>query len=116
MHAYTQAPETALRHACVQAGCGAGNAVFPLLEANPDAVAYACDFSATAVGLVRAHPLHAAGRVAAFVADLTADDLAARVPPGGVDFVTLIFVLSAIDPAKMPQARLLQVLALSCMP
>ena len=92
-------------HACTQAGCGAGNAVFPLLEANPEAFAYACDFSATAVGLVRAHPLHAAGRVAAFVADLTADNLAARVPPASVDFATLIFVLSAIDPAKMPLAR-----------
>jgi hypothetical protein len=82
-----------------------GNAVLPLLEANEAATAYACDFSATAVGILRAHALHAAGRLHAFVADLTTEDLAAHgVPRAGVDFCTLIFVLSAIDPARMPQA------------
>ncbi len=39
----------------------------------------------------------------AFVADLTADDLASNVPEASIDFCTLIFVLSAIDPSKMPQ-------------
>ena len=81
-----------------------GNAVFPLLELNPQARAYACDCSPTAVDLVQQHPLHASGRVTAFVADLTADDLCLRVPPGTIDFCTLIFVLSAITPDKMPQA------------
>lgn len=54
-------------------GCGAGNTVFPLLELNPGASIYACDFAPSAVGLVRAHPAYAttAGRVHAFVADIT---------------------------------------------
>jgi methyltransferase-like protein 6 len=32
-----------------EAGCGAGNALYPALEANPLATAYACDFSPRAV-------------------------------------------------------------------
>lgn len=78
-----------------------GNTILPLLETNPKATAYACDFSPCAVEILRSHPLHAAGRVRAFVADLTADDLIANVPEASVDFCTLIFVLSAMDPAKM---------------
>jgi methyltransferase-like protein 6 len=49
--------------------------------------------------------MHKAGRVHAFVADLTADDLASNVPEASIDFCTLIFVLSAIDPSKMPQVH-----------
>ncbi len=76
-----------------------------MLETNPEAVAYACDFSPHAVSLVQQHPLHAAGRVHAFVADLTQAVLTEHVPAGTVDFCSLIFVLSAIDPGKMPQVR-----------
>ncbi|EIE22455.1 S-adenosyl-L-methionine-dependent methyltransferase [Coccomyxa subellipsoidea C-169] len=86
-----------------EAGCGVGNALLPLLETNAEAIAYACDFSPSAVDILRSHPLHQAGRVHAFVADLTADDLASNVPEASIDFCTLIFVLSAIDPSKMPQ-------------
>ena len=39
------------------------------------------------------------------MADLTADDLASNVPEASIDFCTLIFVLSAIDPSKMPQVH-----------
>ena len=87
----------------MQAGCGVGNTVFPVLDANPEAVAYACDFSPHAVSLVQRHALHTAGRVHAFVADLTQTTLTDSVPAGAVDFCSLIFVLSAVDPRKMPQ-------------
>ncbi|CAL8468566.1 g8106 [Coccomyxa elongata] len=90
----------------LEAGCGVGNAILPLLEANADATAYACDFSQSAVEILRSHPLHHSGRVHAFVADVTADDLTSNVPEASVDFCTLIFVLSAIDPTKM--AKVLQ--------
>ena len=89
----------------MQAGCGVGNTVFPVLEANPEAVAYACDFSSHAVSLVQRHALHAAGRVHAFVADLTKANLTDFMPAGAVDFCCLIFVLSAVDPSKMLQVR-----------
>jgi hypothetical protein len=39
-----------------QVGCGAGNAVYPLLEANPQLRAFACDFSPRAVEVRAARP------------------------------------------------------------
>jgi len=80
--------------------------VFPLLAANPQARGDACDCAPRAVALVRARARAAAGRATAFVADVTVPGaLAGAVPAGGVDVCTLVFVLSAISPAKMPQAR-----------
>jgi 2-polyprenyl-3-methyl-5-hydroxy-6-metoxy-1,4-benzoquinol methylase len=37
----------------LEVGCGAGNTVYPLLEENPAAFVYACDFSPRAVDLVK---------------------------------------------------------------
>lgn len=88
----------------MQVGCGVGNAALPLLEQNPTAVVHACDFSATAVQLLRQAPEYASGRITAFVADLTTDDLREHLPAEGVDLCTMLFVLSAIDPAHMPKA------------
>ena len=67
----------------LQVGCGVGNTVFPILEVNahPDTRVYACDFSSTAVELVKKHPEYATpgvtneerhgGRCNAFVCDIT---------------------------------------------
>jgi SAM-dependent methyltransferase len=87
----------------LQVGCGVGNTVFPLLEVNPDAYVYACDFASTAVGHVREHPNFQCGRIEAFEADITRDDLLEKVPMGKLDFVTMVFVLSALDPSAMHQ-------------
>lgn len=54
-----------------QVGCGVGNTTFPLLEINPTARVYACDYAPTAVQLVKANPEYGSGRVHAFVADIT---------------------------------------------
>lgn len=50
------------------------------------------------------NPLFCPERCSAFQCDLTQDDLRSNVPEGGVDVVTLIFVLSAVHPDKMKQA------------
>lgn len=103
-------PELLTAAAVLEVGCGAGNSIFPLLTLNPAARVWACDFSPTAVSLVRAHPGYgpeaAAGRLSAFVADITRDDLPALggVPRMGVDICTCVFVLSAIAPRAMPAA------------
>jgi SAM-dependent methyltransferase len=98
------------RTVMLEVGCGTGATIFPLLRRNPRLMAYACDFAETAVELVRTNqefiPLHAAGRAEAFQADIT---LAEQLPgplvaPGSVDVVTVIFVLGAIPPQKMPAA------------
>ncbi len=88
---------------CLQVGCGVGNTAFPLLVANPQLCVYACDLSATAIDIVRAHPLHSTGRVTAFVADIAAADLTLHVPAASIDLCTMVFVLSAISPDQMGQ-------------
>ncbi|XP_030226565.1 tRNA N(3)-cytidine methyltransferase METTL6 [Gadus morhua] len=85
----------------LEAGCGVGNCIFPLLEEDRNIFIYACDFSQRAVDFVKQHPLYCPERCKAFRCDLTQDDLRGEVPPASVDVVTLIFVLSAIHPEKM---------------
>ncbi|KAM9696208.1 tRNA N(3)-cytidine methyltransferase METTL6 isoform 3-T4 [Dama dama] len=85
----------------LEAGCGVGNCLFPLLEEDPDIFAYACDFSPRAVEYVKQNPLYDTERCKVFQCDLTKDDLLEHVPPESVDVVTLIFVLSAVHPDKM---------------
>ncbi|XVF35310.1 hypothetical protein REPUB_Repub18cG0134500 [Reevesia pubescens] len=90
------------RKVILEVGCGAGNAVFPLISTYPDVFVHACDFSQRAVNLVKAHKDFTETCVSAFVCDLTADDLSKQISPGSVDVVTMIFVLSAVSPEKMP--------------
>lgn len=85
----------------LEAGCGVGNCLFPLLEEDPNIFAYACDFSPRAVEYVKQNPLYDTERCKVFHCDLTKDDLLDHVPPGSVDVVMLIFVLSAVHPEKM---------------
>lgn len=56
---------------------------------------------------LQAHPQYAAcaGRVRAFVADITSDSLSAELPGRPVDFCSMVFVLSAVAPAAMPQVH-----------
>ncbi|CAJ1063073.1 tRNA N(3)-methylcytidine methyltransferase METTL6 [Xyrichtys novacula] len=88
----------------LEAGCGVGNCIFPLLEDDLNIFVYACDFSPRAVEFVKLNPLYCPERCSAFQCDLTKDDLRENVPEGGVDVITLIFVLSAIHPDKMKLA------------
>ncbi|CAN9514516.1 unnamed protein product [Ophioblennius macclurei] len=85
----------------LEAGCGVGNCIFPLLEDELNVFVYACDFSPRAVTFVQQNPLYRPERCKAFQCDLTTDDLTENVPAGSVDVVTLIFVLSAVHPDKM---------------
>ncbi len=41
------------RPVLLEAGCGVGNTVFPLLEENPQLFVYACDFSPRAIEFVK---------------------------------------------------------------
>ncbi|XP_075403312.1 tRNA N(3)-cytidine methyltransferase METTL6 isoform X3 [Tenrec ecaudatus] len=87
--------------AVLEAGCGVGNCLFPLLEDDLNIFAYACDFSPRAVEHVKKNPSYDSERCKVFQCDLTADDLLEHVPAESVDAVLLIFVLSAIHPDKM---------------
>ncbi|XP_027624968.1 methyltransferase-like protein 6 [Tupaia chinensis] len=85
----------------LEAGCGVGNCLFPLLEEDRNIFAYACDFSPRAVEYVKQNPFYDTERCKVFQCDLTRDDLLDHVPPASVDVVMLIFVLSAVHPDKM---------------
>ncbi|XP_037129846.1 tRNA N(3)-methylcytidine methyltransferase METTL6 isoform X2 [Syngnathus acus] len=87
----------------LEAGCGVGNCIFPLLEEECNIFVYACDFSPRAVDFVK-NPLCNPARCAVFQCDLTCDDLRDNIPEASVDAATLIFVLSAIHPDKMALA------------
>ncbi|KAM7507498.1 hypothetical protein LguiA_017951 [Lonicera macranthoides] len=90
------------RKVILEVGCGAGNTIFPLVATYPDIFVNACDFSPRAVDLVKMHKDFTEAQVNAFVCDLTIDDLCKQISPSSVDIVTMIFVLSAVSPDKMP--------------
>ncbi|KAL0984846.1 hypothetical protein UPYG_G00149090 [Umbra pygmaea] len=94
----------AQRLVLLEAGCGVGNCIFPLLEEDPSLFVYACDFSPRAVEFVKQHNLYCPERCTVFQCDLTKDDLQVHIPEASVDVATLIFVLSAVHPDRMHQA------------
>ncbi|KAF9915258.1 hypothetical protein BX616_006555 [Lobosporangium transversale] len=90
----------------LEIGCGAGNTMFPLLteSKNPNLFVYACDFSSTAVEVVKNNVAYDPNRGKAFVWDLTDDDIPPEIEPESMDILVLIFVLSAVHPDKWNQA------------
>ncbi|KAK9814946.1 hypothetical protein WJX73_002785 [Symbiochloris irregularis] len=90
----------------LEVGCGVGNAVFPLLDYNPTAFVYACDFSPRAIQLVQADHRYGCGRAKAAVSDITAASPFEFVDQTQIDICTMIFVLSAIQPDRMRQVAL----------
>ncbi|KAL3831695.1 hypothetical protein ACJMK2_023416 [Sinanodonta woodiana] len=91
------------KYKILEVGCGVGNTVFPILQAtnNPDLMVYCCDFSMTAIDLVKEHPDYNPSRCHAFVWDITDLDASIPLPKDSLDVIILIFVLSAIHPSKM---------------
>ncbi|XP_076349217.1 tRNA N(3)-cytidine methyltransferase METTL6 isoform X1 [Tachypleus tridentatus] len=85
----------------LEVGCGVGNLIFPLIEEKTNVFIYACDFSPRAVQYLKDHHSYDDTKCFAFLCDLTQDNLAATIIPGSVDFVSMVFVLSAIHPEKM---------------
>ena len=84
----------------LEVGCGVGNTIFPCMRANPRLFCYATDFSPRAVEFVKGNAEYDTARCKAFVCDIANEDLRENVPEGSVDFITMLFVLSAIHPDK----------------
>jgi len=99
----------------LEAGCGVGNSVFPLLDTIPSLNIYCCDFSPTAVRLVTTHASYTKNRCCAFVCDLSStgqgggqtlheqvvQEHVLDTHGTGVDLAMMMFCLSAIHPDKM---------------
>eukprot|EP00466_Bigelowiella_natans_P010299 jgi/Bigna1/70490/fgenesh1_pg.12_\ len=87
-----------------EVGCGCGNTMFPLLQDNPSWHVYGVDISPHAIDLIKRRDEFKKyqDRCQAWVCDLVSDDLPETLANGAVDIATLIFVLSAIHPEKIP--------------
>ncbi|XP_052096273.1 tRNA N(3)-methylcytidine methyltransferase METTL2-like isoform X3 [Mytilus californianus] len=87
----------------LEVGCGVGNTVFPVLKTNqnPNLKIYCCDFSPTAIEIVKGHPDYNQDRCNAFVCDISDEMSATPISDNSLDIVTIIFVLSSISPEKM---------------
>lgn len=87
----------------LEIGCGVGNFMYPLLKHNKSIFVYACDFSTDAIDLLKTNPDYEINRCHGFVCDITKESYLLECLPKNVeiDAVTLIFVLSAINPDKM---------------
>ncbi|XP_056144369.1 tRNA N(3)-methylcytidine methyltransferase METTL2 [Lampris incognitus] len=96
-------PGSSATYRILEVGCGVGNTVFPILKTNndPRLFIYCCDFSSTAVELVKSNPEYDPEHCFAFVHDLNDVETNYPVPDGSLDVVVLIFVLSALHPDKM---------------
>ncbi|XP_077316270.1 tRNA N(3)-cytidine methyltransferase METTL2A isoform X1 [Lithobates pipiens] len=99
-------PGSSASYRILEVGCGVGNTVFPILQTNndPGLFVYCCDFSSTAVELVKTNPQYDPSRCFAFVHDLSDENLQYPIPEESLDVIVLIFVLSAILPSKMQEA------------
>ncbi|XP_005070294.1 tRNA N(3)-methylcytidine methyltransferase METTL2A [Mesocricetus auratus] len=99
-------PGSSATYRILEVGCGVGNTVFPILQTNnnPNLFVYCCDFSATAIELVKTNSEYDPSRCFAFVHDLCDEDQSYPMPKDSLDVIVLIFVLSAIVPDKMQKA------------
>ncbi|XP_063726568.1 tRNA N(3)-methylcytidine methyltransferase METTL6-like [Symsagittifera roscoffensis] len=91
----------------LEVGCGVGNAFFPLMEAAGSSVfGLACDFSSRAVDFVRQNEQFNTNRMFAFTCDIVQESIIdkLRVITSGIDIMTVLFVLSALDPNEMQRA------------
>ncbi|XP_043847886.1 mRNA N(3)-methylcytidine methyltransferase METTL8 isoform X3 [Dromiciops gliroides] len=87
----------------LEVGCGAGNSVFPILNAlknAPETFLYCCDFASGAVELVKSHSSYSPAQCSAFVHDVCDDGLSYPFPDGILDVILLVFVLSSIHPDR----------------
>ncbi|KAI6218302.1 putative methyltransferase NSUN5 [Aphelenchoides besseyi] len=87
----------------LEVGCGVGNSVFPMLEMSPDLFVYCCDFSSSAIEMVKQNPKFDSNRCLPFVWDITSDSTV-PIEPNSLDHILCVFVLSAIPPEKLVQA------------
>ena len=80
--------------------------MYPLIKQNKSIFVYACYFSTDAIQLLKSNPDYDTNRCQGFVCDITKpDSLKDSLPVDlKVDFVTLIFVMSAIHPSKFKTA------------
>ncbi|XP_056320909.1 mRNA N(3)-methylcytidine methyltransferase METTL8 [Danio aesculapii] len=86
----------------LEVGCGAGNSVFPIINTirGSKAFLYCCDFSSRAIELIQEHPEYDPAVCHAFIRDICDTTSPFPFPPESLDIILVVFVLSAIHPAR----------------
>jgi methyltransferase-like protein 6 len=87
----------------LEVGCGVGNFILPLINLNRDRgfKAFSCDFSESAIEILKQHPESMNGNLTPFCADIVNDKLTDYIEPHSIDIISMIFVLSAVKPEEM---------------
>ncbi|OAQ96324.1 hypothetical protein LLEC1_00127 [Akanthomyces lecanii] len=90
----------------LEIGAGAGNTAFPILANNKNSQLriHACDFSKTAVEVMRKHEEYVSEQIQADVWDVAAQELPPGLKEGSVDVAILIFIFSALSPQEWSRA------------
>ncbi|KAG6085536.1 hypothetical protein E4U30_000897 [Claviceps sp. LM220 group G6] len=90
----------------LEIGAGAGNTAFPVLanNKNPHLKIHACDFSKTAVEVMRNHEAYDTKHMQADVWDVAGDCLPPDVEEESVDVAIMVFVFSALSPREWARA------------
>ncbi|RBR11419.1 uncharacterized protein FIESC28_09033 [Fusarium coffeatum] len=90
----------------LEIGAGAGNTAFPVLaeNKNPQLKIHACDYSKTAVEVIRKNEAYNTDFIQADVWDVASDSLPPGLEEGSVDVAVLIFIFSALSPDQWAKA------------
>jgi tRNAThr (cytosine32-N3)-methyltransferase len=90
----------------LEVGAGAGNTAFPIItnNRNPYLKIHACDFSKSAVQVMREHEAYDARHIQADVWDVAGEHLPPGLAEDTVDVVLMIFIFSALSPSQWEQA------------
>lgn len=90
----------------LEIGAGAGNTAFPILanNKNPHLKIHACDYSKTAVEVMRNHEEYGTSSIQADVWDVSSNELPPDLEEGSVDVAILIFIFSALSPDQWAKA------------
>ncbi|KAM5342708.1 hypothetical protein ACJ41O_013674 [Fusarium nematophilum] len=90
----------------LEIGAGAGNTAFPILanNKNPQLKIHACDYSKTAVEVMRNHEEYNPELIQADVWDVASDSLPPGLEESSVDVAVLIFIFSALSPDQWAKA------------
>uniref|UniRef100_A0A914CC79 tRNA N(3)-methylcytidine methyltransferase n=1 Tax=Acrobeloides nanus TaxID=290746 RepID=A0A914CC79_9BILA len=84
----------------IEAGCGVGNLIFPLMEFYPYWKFCGFDFSNHAIQLLNDRAEKLDVKIFSHVLDITDEDAVAGLQLPSADLISLVFVLSAISPNK----------------
>lgn len=90
----------------LEVGAGAGNTAFPILanNQNPNLKVHACDFSKTAVEVMRENDAYDTRYMQADVWDAAGVEFPPGLSEASVDVVLMIFIFSALSPSQWQQA------------